>query len=214
MSEVDGRTERARAQREERRAQILEAALHVFASKGYHAASITDLVDAAGVARGTFYLYFESKNDVFVALLDELLSTFRGSVKGVDLSDGAAPVDEQLVATLVRILDAAASSRSLATILFRQAVGLDAEIDGRLSAFEGALHFYVKAALDRGVAAGLLLAHDSDVVATCIYGSIRQIIYRYVVVEGDGGIASERLARALVEHHLRGVLADRGHAPT
>lgn len=207
MSELDGRTERARAQREERRAQILDAALHVFASKGYHAASISDLVDAAGVARGTFYLYFESKNDVFVALLDGLLATFRGTVKGVDLSEGAPPVHEQLVATVVRILDAAASNRALATIVFREAVGLDADTDGRLLLFESALHTYVQAALDRGVAAGLLRAHDSDVVATCIYGSMRQVIIRYVVVDGDGGIEAERIARALVDHHLTGVLA-------
>lgn len=205
MSQLpDGRTERARAQREERRAQILDAALEVFAAKGYHAASISDLVDACGVARGTFYQYFESKNDVFVALLDELLIRFRGSIRGVDLSADAAPVQLQLVATLSRILTAAESSRALATILFREAVGLDADIDGRIVGFEAALHAYVKTSLDRGIEFGLLVPHDSEVVATLIYGGIRQVIYRYVVV--DGKLDAERVATALVEHHLRALV--------
>ena len=50
--EVDGRTRRAQEAREVRRAAILQAALQVFARRGYHATSITDLVEAAGVARG------------------------------------------------------------------------------------------------------------------------------------------------------------------
>jgi AcrR family transcriptional regulator len=65
VSEPDGRVRRGHETREARRAQILESALTVFATKGYHETSVTDLVDAAGVARGTFYLYFDSKEAIF-----------------------------------------------------------------------------------------------------------------------------------------------------
>lgn len=48
-------------QKRERRQQILDAAKHVFAEAGYHGASINAIIERAEIARGTFYLYFESK---------------------------------------------------------------------------------------------------------------------------------------------------------
>lgn len=64
------RTDRAALARDKRRKQLLDAATRVFARKGCWAASITDIIRSAGVARGTFYLYFRSKRDVFLAIAD------------------------------------------------------------------------------------------------------------------------------------------------
>jgi len=63
-------TDRAARARDKRRKQLLNAATRVFGRKGYWSASITDIIQAAGVARGTFYLYFRSKHDIFVAIVD------------------------------------------------------------------------------------------------------------------------------------------------
>ena len=54
------------------RAKILAAAEQVFAEVGYHDASIVKITESAGVGQGTFYLYFESKIDVFDELVDDL----------------------------------------------------------------------------------------------------------------------------------------------
>jgi AcrR family transcriptional regulator len=202
----DGRVERARAQREERQVQILSAALHVFAEKGYHGSSISDIVEAAGVARGTFYLYFDSKNAVFLALLEQLLAGFRQGIVGVDVSPDAPPLLDQLVGTVQRMLAAARSSRAVATIIFREAVVLDAEIQDRVLAFEERLHAYVEDALERGVRLGLLRPHDTSVIATCVYGSIRQVLYRYVVVEAEPDADLDAVAREVVVFSLQGVL--------
>src|SRR5258706_10903863 len=48
---------------------ILEAARKVFAEKGFHEATVDDIAEAAGVAKGTIYLYYESKRDVYFAAL-------------------------------------------------------------------------------------------------------------------------------------------------
>ena len=48
---------------------ILEAARKVFAEKGFHEATMDDIAEAAGVAKGTVYLYYESKRDVYFAAL-------------------------------------------------------------------------------------------------------------------------------------------------
>jgi len=67
-----GRTNRAAQAREKRRQELLRAATRIFAKRGYRAASISDVIEAAGVARGTFYLYFRSKQDILFAVIDDL----------------------------------------------------------------------------------------------------------------------------------------------
>jgi AcrR family transcriptional regulator len=61
--------------REERRRQILEAALTVFSQKGFNAANVSDVAAQAGVSQGTIYWYFDSKDDLFTAAV---LSVFEG----------------------------------------------------------------------------------------------------------------------------------------
>jgi AcrR family transcriptional regulator len=56
---------------EERRAQILEAALACFARKGFHAATMDDLVRASGLSKGSLYWHFASKQEVFLALFED-----------------------------------------------------------------------------------------------------------------------------------------------
>src|SRR5438132_4739380 len=48
---------------------ILEAARKVFAKRGFHEATVDDIAEAAGVAKGTVYLYYQSKRDVYFAAL-------------------------------------------------------------------------------------------------------------------------------------------------
>ena len=70
---LDGRILRANARREHRRALILDSAVETFSTKGYHQTRVADIIKSAGIARGTFYLYFESKNAIFLELLEGLL---------------------------------------------------------------------------------------------------------------------------------------------
>jgi len=63
-----GRELRARGQRT--LARILDAGAVVFADRGYHAARVDDIVKAAEVSHGTFYLYFSSKQDLFRAIAE------------------------------------------------------------------------------------------------------------------------------------------------
>src|SRR6202789_243508 len=58
-------------QKEGRRQEILAAALRCCARNGFHSTTITDVVRESGVSQGTFYLYFQTKDDVIAALADD-----------------------------------------------------------------------------------------------------------------------------------------------
>jgi AcrR family transcriptional regulator len=67
---AEKRQPRRHAPAEVRRAQILEAALECFATRGYHTATMDDLVRVSGLSKGTLYWHFSSKEEVCLALFD------------------------------------------------------------------------------------------------------------------------------------------------
>ncbi|HQN72805.1 MAG TPA: TetR/AcrR family transcriptional regulator, partial [bacterium] len=64
-----------------RKQQILLAASRVFSKKGYHATSISDICAKSGVARGTIYLYFENKRDIFETLIKDFSSAMLENIR-------------------------------------------------------------------------------------------------------------------------------------
>ena len=63
-------TRATRMPRDQRRASLLEAANDIFTSRGYHAAAMDDIAEAAGVSKPVLYQHFPSKLDLYLALLD------------------------------------------------------------------------------------------------------------------------------------------------
>jgi AcrR family transcriptional regulator len=83
---------RWRRRKEARPSEILEAALSVFAEKGFAAARMDDIAARAGVSKGTIYLYFPSKEAVFKALVRETVGARIGELVGlIQKHEGPTP---------------------------------------------------------------------------------------------------------------------------
>ncbi len=63
----------ARRRTDDKRQRILDAAVRVFAKKGYHGAKVAEIAKRAGIADGTVYLYFRNKEDILASLFDEVM---------------------------------------------------------------------------------------------------------------------------------------------
>ena len=71
-SSSEGKVEnRARLPRDERRSQLLAAALEVFTTSGYHAAAMDEIADRASVSKPVLYQHFPSKLELYLAVLDQ-----------------------------------------------------------------------------------------------------------------------------------------------
>ncbi|MDP1714735.1 MAG: TetR/AcrR family transcriptional regulator [Anaerolineales bacterium] len=66
---------------EETRSRIIESAIKLFSSRGYNAASVDDICTDAGISKGAFYHHFESKQSLFLALLDGWLQTIDNAIE-------------------------------------------------------------------------------------------------------------------------------------
>ena len=81
---------------------LLLAGVRLFAERGYHGVNVEDLLESAGVSRATFYAHYKSKEDLFTAIVDELLEQESAYVLGLqqDLLSGGG----DLAATIERVL--------------------------------------------------------------------------------------------------------------
>ncbi len=156
---------------EDRRASLLAAAREVFSAKGYHAANVSDIIEVAGVARGTFYNHFESKREVFAAVLAALMAEIGGVVRPIDTGrDIAAQVHDNLH----RITGAMAAQGPAVRILFTEAQGIDADGEAALSAFYAHALLRVERALLDGQRLGVVRAGEVRQAARCLLGMLKE----------------------------------------
>lgn len=69
---------------DERKAQIISAAEDVFTQKGFNEARMDDIADETGLSKGTLYLYFKSKDDLIIAILDRMFQREMKQMEGLD----------------------------------------------------------------------------------------------------------------------------------
>ena len=75
---------------EERKDQIMNAAEEVFTQKGFDEARMDDIAEETGLSKGTLYLYYKSKNDLIIAILDRIFQREFRDLEKLDLSDMSA----------------------------------------------------------------------------------------------------------------------------
>jgi len=196
----------------ERRAQVLDTAREIFARQGYHRTSVSDIVQGAGIARGTFYLYFENKRAIFEELLDGLIGMLEEQLVRID---PAGDVVAQLRINVVKIIDLFLDNRELTRILVHEAVGLDAEFDEKLADVFRRIHRMVEASLALGQEMGVVRRFDTGIAARCVMGSVRETIH-YLVVESDSSVGPvtevdrEKLVDELLAYNLFGLASSPG----
>ena len=161
------------AAREVRRQQVLDRARDVFAKKGYHAAKIDDIVAAAGVARGTFYLYFHDKRAIFEELCTRFFQKIAMAVSRIDVS---SPIEPQVEGNATRIVDVFLNDPAMAKILLTDAMGLDIEFDRRLLAFYADLDALLEGSIEEGQRLGIVRSGNARVYAHFVLGGLKEVV--------------------------------------
>lgn len=141
-----------RSSREETRAALLDAALIQFAAHGYRDTTHADLAAAVGIARTTFYEYFESTEDLLVQLVEERLPVVVDEF--LDSIDGDLPPDIRLRELGKQTVEFVAMDH-LGLILHTEAPGLSHGAQQRIAAAHGGLMGAFAGEFVAGVQAGM-----------------------------------------------------------
>jgi len=156
----------------ERRMELLRAARDVFATKGYHAAKVDDIVARAKVAKGTFYLYFPDKRSVFVELVDGLFSRLGGAILQVDTqSDIEAQIKHNIRGIVAVLLD----DPALTQLLLSFAPGLDPAFAAKIRSFYDGVKELLRLSLEQGQEIGIVAPGDTGMYATFTVGALKEL---------------------------------------
>lgn len=168
----------------DRERELLEAAQRVFERKGLAATTVGDITEAAGVAKGTFYLYFESKDHLLAALWARLLEGLQERIAATMGRVGDAgwmAAGEATVAELVRY---DLEHRELYQMMYAAASGpaqqMFREITDRIREL-------VRAFVAQGAADGVFRVSNPLLAADLIHHAVDGLLVRVILEEPDGG---------------------------
>lgn len=188
--------------RKKREQLILDAAIKVFANNGYGKTSVSEIIDSADVARGTFYLYFKNKTDIFNALLDrffvEILQAISRKYTTQNEIEGIPHYREMasnLITTLMR-------NKLLLKLVLVSAHEFDGEFEGKFRVFYEQLTQVMTRNIDQKVRAGLFRPCSPKVVAQCLVGSVKEILTQWIL---DNNFEIEETIQGTIDYLLNGV---------
>ena len=182
-------TDRSTASEEKRR-QILAAAVRVFARDGFHTSPVGAVASEAGVAHGLVYHYFSSKDALLETIFRETWSAMLGSVREVE--ESGEPATEQLRLVCAIVLRTWRRDPDLVRVLVRE-VTRTPHIGQEIGEIEQAF-----AAIERIVAQGqergeLRADLDPRLAASILYGALEEILTGWVfgqLPDGDEDVAA------------------------
>jgi AcrR family transcriptional regulator len=188
--------ERATASEEKRRL-ILDAAVRVFARKGFHACRVGDIAEEAGVAHGLLYHYFASKDEVLDAAFRENWSVLLELIRAVEDSGGAAR--EQLRHVAAILLRTWLHQPDVVCLVVRE-IARSPEVQQRIGELVQPIEA-IQRIVERGQETGEFRADlDPALAATIFYGGIDEILTSWVLGQAPGDADDVAVAeRTLVD---------------
>ena len=166
---------------EQRRAEILDAALQLFSSKGFHDTTMEEVANAAGVAKGTIYLYFQSKEHLLLALKRDFMQGLTDAVAGIvadaieQLEGGKATDYRDIIDDIFQsVVDYHTSRRDAVEVVVRQSPSPD--LVNEALELEREYLALVTSAFRTGMEYGLVHTEDPEMTAHLITAAIRDNI--------------------------------------
>lgn len=168
---------------QDRGEQLLDAAERLFATEGVAATTVADITGAAGVAKGTFYLYFDSKEQLlgtlkerFIEGMVDVVAEATGDVEPADIRERG----DQLVAAVV---DHSLAHRHMLEVAVRESPDPDtaelfAEANRRMIGL-------IEAAIHSGASAGQVRVDDPETTASLIYFGLAGTLYHVLLYEEE-----------------------------
>ncbi len=196
--------------RTDRETDLMAAATRVFAEKGFHDTKVSDIVARAGVAQGTFYLYFKSKNDVFFRLVSSCCERVLNKVGAASEArahvTNAAESRANSLRFLTGLFQLLEQERSVLRLILANPTGIDPAIDKMLISLKEALVERVRQNLEKGIAAGYLRPSNTTIVAEAVVGMVYHLAFEQFVRGRDLGVSLDEVVKEVVTFEHDGLL--------
>lgn len=180
----------------DKRRQIIDGACQVFLEHGFDAASMSAIARAAAVSKGTLYVYFKSKEDLFEAIIEEQRRHQAEQIfkldETADIADELHRLGEEFAIFLCRP-EGISPLRTVIAIADRMpSLGHKFYLSGPAFAIDK-----LKTYLDGKVAAGVLRPHDTEVAAAQFIDSCVSLNFKPMLFNFNGAPTTEQIVRVV-----------------
>jgi AcrR family transcriptional regulator len=163
---------------EDTRERILDAALDLFADKGFHDSRLDEIVTESGTSKGSIYFHFPNKERLFLALIDKFVNLLERRVVAAIEQE---PVGMGRVRTaLTTVISTFGQYRRPAKLLLVQAGGLGQSFEQKRQEISQRFAHLIETYLREAIAVGDIPAVDTEVVSLAWMGAIEAVIIRWV----------------------------------
>ena len=191
--------------RDIRRHRLVDSAKLAFAEKGYHETSISEIVRQAGIARSTFYQYFDSKLHLFESILESFLQDLHESIQPISIAAGSPTPLIQIQDNLTRVLNLVLEEGDLTRILMHHTGALDRTMVGRLEEFYSQAAGMIQRSLNLGISMNLVRHCDTRIMSYSIIGAVKEVIFRLTSSQ-EPRPSTPELVNQLLEFAMGGIL--------
>jgi TetR/AcrR family transcriptional regulator, fatty acid metabolism regulator protein len=190
----------------DKRRVILDAAVRVFARKGYHTSRVGDIAEEAGIAHGLLYHYFGSKEEVLETVFRENWSELLDAFARIESSD--EPPLEQLGAIAKVLLRAWRDRPDLVRVMVRE-VARSPQLQDRVDEIRAGF-LVIQRVIERGQADGSFRPElDARFASWIFYGGLEELLTGWVLGQlPDGDEEVARAERTVVELVCGGLTRD------
>jgi TetR/AcrR family transcriptional regulator, fatty acid metabolism regulator protein len=191
--------------KQDKRRQLLDAAVRVFARKGYHTCRVGDIAVEAGVAHGLLYHYFSSKEEVLQTIFRDTWALMLETIRSVD--EPGQPAREHLRKVAAIVLRTWRDDPDLVRVLVRE-VTRSPHLQRELEEVHEA-YALLRSIIERGQADGEFRPEvEAEFAGTVFYGALEEILTAWVMgqlPDGDDDVALAE--RTVVEMLCDGLMA-------
>jgi AcrR family transcriptional regulator len=189
ITELD-RSQRAEAAKAQRRDELLAAARRVFAARGFRGTTIADIAEEAGIALGTIYLYFPSKEEVFAALTQQFGDLI---TEAIGDSTGVATLEKVVRLGIRNVFQVCEENRDLVRLVVLNTDPGSAAAQ-QLRRAEELRAVPLVQRLERAMEGGLVRTGDADIMAKLVTGSVSIAVYQALVLSDGSDVEKYRMA--------------------
>lgn len=172
-----------------RKEEIIRAAAELFSQKSYHDVTMDDIAEKVGVAKGTIYLYFDSKENLYLEIMEETYEEIESILEKETAKSDPAPV--KLKKVLGLIFKFYLQNLDVLRILSRDETHLIREH------YEFTEHWRLRRIklyekiLEKGVNEGSFKTSNTELTALIIFGLVRSVMFYYKTEKNAESIAEE-----------------------
>jgi len=186
--------------------QLIDAAVHIFHQKGFQKTRISDIVSEAGVAQGTFYLYFRSKEEIFRQINTAHMNRFVKVFEETDLlfgGDDIQAIRKNIHHFLNKLLEIYKQNVHVSELLFREGIGhggLFKEIhENFFDSFISLLRKHMK----RDISPDHFHFEDAETIAVFLLGIFERSASYFMLMQKQ--FNTEKLAGRMTDFMLNGL---------